>query len=304
MKKIYLLSCLLSLAACSKDEINTPNGSDNESVEVKFQTNLGEYGDIVASRISGNKFSKEDQIAIYASGTGEMPFTGKKTFTSDADGVLSAEDVFYKSTETVNFSAFYPASLFGEDGAEKPETKELNLSTDGTTGFGNVEDVLYATGTGSSVSPQVSLTFNHICTKIKVAVKAPAGLNISGAELYLKALPNGTINMNDASVTANGTAQDIKVPLVLTDDFSTNDIFGEAIIVPQTIANNTDFIGLKFADGTLNYGKTDKEIVLSPGNSYIFNVTVNGNILSFDIKETGWTVEEPVTIGPGATANP
>ncbi len=304
MKKIYLLSCLLSLAACSKDEINSPNGSDNESVEVKFQTNLGEYGDIVASRISGNKFSKEDQIAIYASGTGEMPFTGKKTFTSDADGVLSAEDVFYKSTETVNFSAFYPASLFGEDGAEKPETKELNLSTDGTTGFGNVEDVLYATGTGSSVSPQVSLTFNHICTKIKVAVKAPAGLNISGAELYLKALPNGTINMNDASVTANGTAQDIKVPLVLTDDFSTNDIFGEAIIVPQTIANNTDFIGLKFANGTLNYGKTDKEIVLSPGHSYIFNVTVNGNILSFDIKETGWTVEEPVTIDPGTTANP
>ena len=304
MKKIYLLSCLLSLAACSKDEINSPNGSDNESIEVKFQTNLGEYGDIVASRISGNKFSKEDQIAIYASGTGEMPFTGKKTFTSDADGVLSAEDVFYKSTETVNFSAFYPASLFGEDGAEKPETKELNLSTDGTTGFGNVEDVLYATGTGSSVSPQVSLTFNHICTKIKVAVKAPAGLNISGAELYLKALPNGTINMNDASVTANGTAQDIKVPLVLTDDFSTNDIFGEAIIVPQTIANNTDFIGLKFANGTLNYGKTDKEIVLSPRHSYIFNVTVNGNILSFDIKETGWTVEEPVTIGPGATANP
>lgn len=304
MKKIYLLSCLLSLAACSKDEINSPNGSDNESIEVKFQTNLGEYGDIVASRISGNKFSKGDQIAIYASGTGEMPFTGKKTFTSDADGVLSAEDVFYKSTETVNFSAFYPASLFGEDGAEKPETKELNLSTDGTTGFGNVEDVLYATGTGSSVSPQVSLTFNHICTKIKVAVKAPAGLNISGAELYLKALPNGTINMNDASVTANGTAQDIKVPLVLTDDFSTNDIFGEAIIVPQTIANNTDFIGLKFANGTLNYGKTDKEIVLSPRHSYIFNVTVNGNILSFDIKETGWTVEEPVTIGPGATANP
>lgn len=299
MKKIYLLSCLLSLAACSKDEINSSNGSDNESVEVKFQTNLGEYGDIVASRISGNKFSDGDQIAIYASGTGEMPFTGKKTFTSDADGVLSAENVFYKSTETVNFSAFYPASLFGEDGAEKPATKELNLNE--TTGFGNVEDVLYATGTGSSVSPQVSLTFNHICTKIKVAVKAPAGLNLSGAELYLKALPNGIINMNDGSVAADGTAQDIKLPLVLTDDFSINATFGEAIIVPQTIENGADFIGLKLADGNINYGKTDKEIVLSPGHSYIFNVTVNGNILSFDIKETGWTVEEPVIIGPGAT---
>ena len=302
MKKIYLLSCLLSLAACSKDEINSPNGSDNESVEVKFQTNLGEYGDIVASRISGNKFSKGDQIAIYASGTGEMPFTGKKTFTSDADGVLSAENVFYKSTETVNFSAFYPASLFEEDGTEKPATKELNLNE--TTGFGNVEDVLYATGTGSSVSPQVSLTFNHICTKIKVAVKAPAGLNLSGAELYLKALPNGIINMNDGSVAADGTAQDIKLPLALTDDFSINATFGEAIIVPQTIENGADFIGLKLADGNINYGKTDKEIVLSPGHSYVFNVTVNGNILSFDIKETGWTVEEPVTIGPGTTANP
>ena len=107
--------------------------------------------------------------------------------------------------------------------------------------------------------------------------------------------------MNDVSVTTNGTAQDIKVPLVLTDDFSTNDIFGEAIIVPQTIAISTDFIGLKLADGTIDYGKTDKEFVLSPGHSYIFNVTVNGNILSFDIKETEWTVEEPVIIGPGAT---
>lgn len=299
MKKIYLLSCLLSLAACSKDEINSPNGSDNESVEVKFQTNLGEYGDIVASRISGNKFSDGDQIAIYASGTGEMPFTGKKTFTSDADGVLLAKNVFYKGTETVNFSAFYPASLFEEDGTEKPATKELNLNE--TTGFGNVEDVLYATGTGSSVLPQVSLTFNHICTKIKVAVKAPAGLNLSGAELYLKALPNGIINMNDGSVAADGTVQDIKLPLALTDDFSINATFGEAIIVPQTIENGADFIGLKLADGNINYGKTDKEIVLSPGHSYVFNVTVNGNILSFDIKETGWTVEDPVTIGPGAT---
>lgn len=262
---------------------------------------MGEYGDIVASRISGNKFSEGDQIAIYASGTGEIPFAGKKTFTSDVDGVLSAGNVFYKSTETVNFSAFYPASLFGEDGAAKPETVELNLNTDETTGFGNVEDVLYATGTGSSVSPQVSLTFNHICTKIKVAVKAPAGLNLSGAELYLKALPNGIINMNDGSVAVDGTAQDIKLPLALTDDFSTNATFGEAIIVPQTIGNGADFIGLKLADGNIKYGKTDKVIVLSPRHSYIFNVTVNGNILSFDIKETGWTVEGPVTIGPGAT---
>ena len=244
MKKIYLLSCLLSLAACSKDEINSPNGSDNESVEVKFQTNLGEYGDIVASRISGNKFSDGDQIAIYASGTGEMPFTGKKTFTSDADGVLSADNVFYKGTETVNFSAFYPASLFGEDGTEKPETKELNLSTDEPTDFGNVEDVLYATGTGSSASPQESLEFNHICTKIKVAVKAPAGLNLSGAELYLKALPNGIINMNDGSVAADGTAQDIKLPLALTDDFSINaaHLKGDLLCIMCAVAYAADLV--------------------------------------------------------------
>ena len=293
----YIFAATLFMVACNNEEISSLQ--DGKNLEVKFTSNLTDYDSQVVSRLSGASFDKGDQVAIWASSEGEAPFTGREILTAGADGKLSSTEKFtYKDDNEVSFSALYPASLCAED--SKPESITLNVEKD-EKGYQSLPDLIYATATGSTADPNVSFMFKRQLAKVCVAVKNE-GVDLEGAEVFVKAKSGGVFNLTDVAVTvpADAQVQDYKIPLVPVTDFNQNTNYGSTIVAPQTLEG--ECIGIKLKDQETKY-VSFPSIVLDRAKKYIFNITTKkineGDVeisIATEISEEPWISDE-VTVG-------
>lgn len=292
----YIFAATLFMVACNNEEISSLQ--DGKNLEVKFTSNLTGYDSQVVSRVNGTSFDQGDEVAIWASSEGAAPFTGKKVLTAGEDGKLSSTETFtYKDDKEVSFSALYPASLC--DGTDQSDIT-LTTQTD-DNGYQTLQDLLYATGKGSAGSPTVNLPFYHKGVKIDVAVKQGDGINLTDAEVFVKAKSGGVFSFANSSITPKETtATDIKIPLAVVKDF-TNDVnYGSTIVAPQTLEGGCIGIKLQGEEATkyLSYSK----IELKEGYRYCFHIDTRKNdagnvVISIDsqVNETPWKVSEVTT---------
>lgn len=290
----YIFAATLFMVACNNEEISSLQ--DGKNLEVKFTSNLTDYDSQVVSRLSGTSFDQDDEVAIWASSAGKAPFIGKKVLTAGADGKLSSTETFtYQDDNEVSFSALYPASLC--DGTEQ---SDITLETQTVDGYQTLQDLLYATGKGSAEKPTVALSFSHKGVKIDVAVKESDAINLTGAEVFVKAKSGGVFSFANSSITPKGTtATDIKIPLVVVTDFTNNVKYGSTIVAPQTLEG--ECIGIKLKDKATKYLSYSK-IELKEGFRYCFNIDTRKNDvgeteISIDsqVNETPWEVDEVTT---------
>ena len=290
----YIFVATLFMVACNNEEISSLQ--DGKNLEVKFTSNLTDYDSQVVSRLSGASFDQGDQVAIWAaSSEGAAPFTGREILTAGADGKLSSTEKFtYKDDNEVSFSALYPASLCAED--SKPESITLNVEEDGN-GYQSLPDLIYATATGSTANPNVNFMFNRQLAKVCVAVKNE-GVDLTDAEVFVKAKSGGEFNLTDVSVTvpADAQVQDYKIPLVTVADFNQNTNYGSTIVAPQTLEG--ECIGIKLKDQKTKY-VSFPSIVLDRAKKYIFNITtkkINEDdveiFIATEISEEPWISDE------------
>lgn len=293
----YIFAATLFMVACNNEEISSLQ--DGKNLEVKFTSNLTDYDSQVVSRLSGARFDQGDQVAIWASSAGTAPFTGKKVLTAGADGKLSSTEKFtYQDDKEVSFSALYPASLCAED--SKPESITLKVEEDGN-GYQSLPDLIYATATGSTANPNVNFMFNRQLAKVCVAVKNE-GVDLTDAEVFVKAKSGGEFNLTDVSVTvpADAQVQDYKIPLITVDDFNQNTNYGSTIVAPQTLEG--ECIGIKLKNQETKY-VSFPSIVLDRAKKYIFNITTKkineGDVkisIATEINEEPW-ISDKVTVG-------
>ena len=283
----YIFAATLFMVACNNEEISSLQ--DGKNLEVKFTSNLTDYDSQVVSRLSGASFDKGDQVAIWASSEGEAPFTGREILTAGADGKLSSTEKFtYKDDNEVSFSALYPASLC--TGAEQSDIT-LTTQTD-DNGYQTLQDLLYATGKGSAGSPTVKLPFYHKGVKIDVAVKQGENIDLTGAEVFVKAKSGGVFSFANSSITPKETtATDIKIPLADVEDFTNNVNYGSTIVAPQTLEG--ECIGIRLQGKATKY-LTYSKIELKEGFRYCFNIDTRKN----DVGETEISIASTVSEKP------
>lgn len=272
----YIFAATLFMVACNNEEISSLQ--DGKNLEVKFTSNLTDYDSQVVSRVNGTKFEQNDQVAVWASSAGIAPFTGKQVLTVGENGQLSSTETFtYKDDNKVSFSALYPASLC--DGTDQSDITLTTQADD--NGCQTLQDLLYATGTGSAGSPTVKLPFYHKGVKIDVAVKQGDGINLKDAEVFVKAKSGGVFSFANSSITPTGEeATDIKIPLVVVTDFTNNVKYGSTIVAPQTLEG--ECIGIRLqGEATTKYLSYSK-IELKEGYRYCFNIDTRNN----DVGET------------------
>ncbi len=285
----YIFAATLFMVACNNEEISSLQ--DGKNLEVKFTSNLTDYDSQVVSRVNGTSFEQNDQVAIWASSAGTAPFTGKKVLTAGADGKLSSTETFtYQDDNEVSFSALYPASLC--DGTDQSDIT-LTTQTD-DNGYQTLQDLLYATGTGSAGSPTVNLPFYHKGVKIDVAVKEGDGINLTDAEVFVKAKSGGVFSFANSSITPTGAeATDIKIPLAVVPDFTNNVNYGSTIVAPQTLEG--ECIGIKLQGEATTKYLTYSKIELKEGFRYCFNIDTRKNAVG-DVEISiadGQVSEEP-----------
>lgn len=290
----YIFAATLFMVACNNEGLVSPQ--DGENVIIKFNSNLNDYDSQVVSRLGETSFDENDQVALWANvSEGVAPFTGREILNAGTDGSLSSDKVLtYQDDNIVFFSALYPASLCTDN--SKPMNITLNVESDGN-GYQSLPDLIYATATGSAADPNVNFMFNRQLAKVCVAVKNE-GVDLEGAEVFVKAKSGGEFNLTDVSVTvpADAQVQDYKIPLVTVDDFNQNTNYGSTIVAPQTLEG--ECIGIKLKDQETKY-VSFPSIVLDRAKKYIFNITTKkineGDVeisIATEINEEPWISDE------------
>ncbi|MCS2889595.1 fimbrillin family protein [Parabacteroides faecis] len=160
-------------------------------------------------------------------------------------------------------------------------------------------DLLYAKETKTQqavkdASGAVALTFKHLLSKIEVVLKKGTGMdavNITKVEILNTKL-KGTFTpakATGADAVAVAAADNTAAPIEINADLTTGgDVLNEAIIIPQTVANEAQFIKVTLSTGGELFYKLKKETTFAKGTKYKYTITANLTDLTVTSEVTGW----------------
>ena len=250
-----LMGCaaaILALTACSESEdLLAAYHSDSKAVHITAQVGKASADGFTRSNPLGAteadqaKFNENDEISVKADGQDAV------TYQFNGSEWVPQGGKFLKwEKETMNFTAYYPASFDGNITQPTEYTSPESLAAADFMSFtGNVENP----GDNS-----LTLTMNRLMARVVVEI---ADFN----DQYTK---NATVK----SVTINGNIKAYK--------HSDNKFY--ALINPNSTSSTTaPFLTLEVEDGT---GKTTETLTTTPtfaaGNSYTYQLKVGKNKIS------------------------
>ena len=266
-----LMGCaaaILALTACSESEdLLAAYHSDSKAVHITAQVGKASADGFTRSNPLGTaeeqaKFNENDEISVKADGQDAVTYKLVGSEWQPQGGKFLKWE-----SETMNFTAYYPATFNGTINQPTEYTSEADLAAADFMSFtGNVENP----GDNS-----LTLTMNRLMARVVVEI---ADFN----DQYTK---NATVK----SVTINGNIKAYK--------HSDNKFY--ALINPNSTSSTTaPFLTLEVEDGT---SKTTETLTTTPtfaaGNSYTYKLKVGKNKISVlgitvaDWKNTGIITE-------------
>lgn len=280
MRQYFLLAAaVLALAACSNDDAATP--SDGEAA---LQVNAAISS--TTTRASGTSWAKDDQIGISTIEGTATSYTNVPYTWDGANFVHAAENIYFQSTETVTFRAYYPYAEAG--GTVEASTKADNQSAANQPKM----DFLYAEGaTASKENPTVDFTgdnaFTHRMSQITIKFTEGNGMDFDGllTGYTLSGLVlEGSFNTATGEAAATGTTA-YPLEIVLANVTATGGAYTTApvIVFPQMVTDGQ--IALQVTVDGQPYNATltlpdadgdgEKDKALKPGYNYLFPVKVS-----------------------------
>ena len=149
-------------------------------------------------------------------------------------------------------------------------------------------DLLYAkkTNVARTASP-VLLTFNHLLSKLQVAIMAGEGLTdrditgiiIGGTRPQAQFTLTKEIASNAVAITPAGAASSITIGADVSVNLTSNITFNDAIIVPQTLRSGTEFITVQLSGGTNLVYRLPEDTNFEKGKKYGYLITAKSNSL-------------------------
>ena len=261
-------AAILALTACSESEdLLSAFHSDPNAVRITAQVGKASADGFTRSNPLGTaeeqaKFNENDEISVKADGQDAVTYKLVGSEWQPQGGKFLKWE-----SETMNFTAYYPATFNGTINQPTEYTSEADLAAADFMSFtGNVENP----GDNS-----LTLTMNRLMARVVVEI---ADFN----DQYTK---NATVK----SVTINGNIKAYK--------HSDNKFY--ALINPNSTSSTTaPFLTLEVEDGT---SKTTETLTTTPtfaaGNSYTYKLKVGKNKISVlgitvaDWKNTGIITE-------------
>ena len=252
-----LMGCaaaILALTACSESEdLLAAYHSDSKAVHITAQVGKASADGFTRSNPLGTAeeqavFNVNDEISVKADGQDAV------TYKYDGKEWQPQGNKFLKwEKETMNFTAYYPATFNGTINQPEKYTSEADLAAADFMSFSGPK-----TNTNDNKRNQLTLTMERKMARVVVEI---AGFN----DQYTK---NATVK----SVTINGNIKAYK--------HSDNKFY--ALIKPNSTSSTTaPFLTLEVEDGT---SKTTETLTTTPtftaGNSYTYQLKVGKNKIS------------------------
>lgn len=309
MKKYFLFAAaLFALASCNNDEEIT----GNEPQEIRLSSSIA-----VQTRATHNldeALKADEQVHVWVddagSGVTNPELYANNIFKAGARGALSGDTpMFFPSTgNNVNIYAIHGNfgstdldNFWGTPITHSVAQDQQSSVTDAGKGYA-VSDLVYCKK--ADVARQksvVNLEFEHLLSKVEVVlVQGNGAPGIKSVEIINTKL-NAQFTPDKASawsVSAAGTITDgnpITIDNGLTNETDakgtdeTKKVLNEAIIVPQTLTNGTQFIRVTTdKDGVLVYA-LDKGTEFNAGYKYRYTITANLTGLVVTATITPWS---------------
>lgn len=196
--------------------------------------------------------SDHDNVAWVVGKNGSLSNTGSAVYWGTTNATITAYHPYHSSWTGTNHT--------------------FTVSTDQSTDEGYLNsDLLWATTTASVATNPVTLNFTHKLSKINVTLVNKGNENISNATITLCGV-NVATGFNPQTGELYAIAEDIAdiKASVTTDSAYT----ASAIIVPQTLAQGTNFIKITFEDKDYHYTLPEDQVFES-GQAYQFTIEVN-----------------------------
>lgn len=289
MKKnmIFAAIAALALTACSNDD-EIKVGGDN-AILLTSSLNVAETR--AATDIQTSAFDAGETVDVYITehngGNNPTTYPQPIEYSTAAGGALTVGTQYYYPTSGngVNIYALYPATA----ATGELFTIKEDQSTDANY---KASDLMYGKpATNNPVSPSanaVDIQFSHLLSKVTINLIAGENVtSLDGAKVELLGVkPSTTLTASKDGCSiapASGDATPITV-MTATETVTS----GSAIIVPQTLPEMFLQVTL---DGATLTGKLDSGApVLTAGNAYTYNITVNmrGGALEIEGSITPW----------------
>lgn len=310
MKKSYVTAAvaLLLLAGCSNDVKETDiqfTGESGAKVSFSAVINNHEASDLL-TRATETNWEVEDSVGITC-GTEQVniqyKYRGNGLFAAKGG---NAEEIWVLGSGEYDVVAYAPFS--GTSGEEQP-LLEVNTTSDyqATAKERAKIDFLFAKGKATSQTPNVTLAFNHVMSRIRLEFQAGEGVELADITCYLIGLKNsGTFNPRTGETT-------VTTDLVTEEDDILWDKVGkadnytvQAILLPQKVQNKVTIQARM--NGYLYEAEFANLTELKPGFSYNYIIKANkyedNNYVLTVTEQTqivGWEDEnhDPITSDPG-----
>lgn len=311
MKKyLFFAAAALALASCSNDG-NMPDNA-NDPVEIRLTSGLQ-----VQSRATHNldtQLKNGEKVYVWVddagSGVTSPELYAKNELTADGSGNLSGGTAMYfpSTGNAVNIYAIHGnltdyTTFWGTQQTHTVATDQT--SGDGKTGYATSDLVYCKKDNVARTSQAVNLQFSHLLSKMEVVlVQGNGAPNISKVEILNTKLqatftPDKT---NGCPVTAAGEIADDTQNAITIDNGTTasadseSPTLNEAIIVPQTIAKDTQLFRITTDNGgTLYYKVPDGGVTFDGSKRYRYTITAKLTGLTVTCTISDWTAGEPVS---------
>ena len=240
-------------------------------------------------------YGSEFDVQLTADGNGG--FTGSKQFFPQSGNAVNIYAI-HGNFGTTTFTAFPTTPLTHAVSTAQTSDAEVAKS-----------DLLYAVCDEDVYPTQrpvttVNMTFYHMLSKIDVGLKPGDGLTVTDLQNATVSIVNTvttatfTPQKTDLTeettragmVSASGTtATPITMSSAVSTDFSAR---AEAIIVPQTLTSNTQFIQVKLNDGANLYYTLPQQVEFKSGMKYTYDITVHNTGLEVSSNINNWDTDD------------
>jgi hypothetical protein len=288
-KKICLTMTIAAalLTACNTTDDGPAN---NDPVEIRLTS-------AVSTQTRGSysldtQIKQNEEIAVYVDEVDETSagLLYNQVLSAGASGSLTGSTPMYfpQSGKNVDIYAFHTnPTLSGTDYPTVPLTHKVEVDQTDETKYAK-SDLLYAVrkGVKKNMSP-VSLTFHHLLSKVRIAIAYKSGSVANSLDDATVSIVNTKIEATFTPVKASETfaitpgdaIPDIKIVKIANGDVSANFVanvkYHDAIIVPQTLAENTNFVKVKLTGGANLFFKLSDGANFESGKVYTYLITVD-----------------------------
>ena len=288
LKKAVLTAIVLPWAIMS---CNNDKETDDRTVVELLLTSGLEVRTRAAFPATDVQIPAGEQVYVYVDEAGgAVQLYQKNTMTADGNGNLTGGTRmnYPVNGNNVDIYALHTNATFATAYPTTALTHTVSSNQTTLAGYAP-SDLLYAKRTNVAKTPNpILLTFNHLLSKIQVAVMPGDGLTaadiqgitIGGTRPQAQFTLNKATASNAVAITAAGTAASITIGADVSANLTTNVKYNDAVIVPQTIAANTPLITVQISGGSNLVYRTPASTTFDSGKKYIYLITATSTGLT------------------------